>query len=318
MSGFTLQGIQEVVCSTGGLDKARTLFERYGGWNVVDAGAVPKEILAFWDLEARGTAEAVLLQSNHHSTGQLRLVQFSGVEQQYIRSSQQPWDTGGIMDINLRVHEVPTTFAHLRELGWHGLSDPLLQTMGPFTLYDVLMRGPDDTIVAFTHRLEPPMELSAPIAFPSHIYNSSIIVKNLAEALDFYQDKLGCHLLNSYQVKKDSPQENMFGLPFNFVTEVVTHAHILSFDGTRDTIFQIVLFEGVEGKDFASVSRPPNRGWLLYRVKVDGVEAYHDHLQNKGVGIHRTLQSIELSPYGKRKIFAVLSPNGVWWEFFGK
>ena len=175
MSGFTLQGIQEVVCSTGGLDKARTLFERYGGWNVVDAGAVPKEILAFWDLEARGTAEAVLLQSNHHSTGQLRLVQFSGVEQQYIRSSQQPWDTGGIMDINLRVHEVPTTFAHLRELGWHGLSDPLLQTMGPFTLYDVLMRGPDDTIVAFTHRLEPPMELSAPIAFPSHIYNSSII-----------------------------------------------------------------------------------------------------------------------------------------------
>lgn len=318
MSSFTLKGIQEVVYSTGGLDKARSLFERYGGWNVVDAGAVSKEILAFWDVEEGGTAEAVLLQSNHHPTGQLRLVQFSGLEQQYIRSSQQPWDTGGIMDINLRVHEVPTTFDHLRELGWHGLSDPLLQSMGPFTLYDVLMRGPDDTIVAFTHRLEPPMDLSASIAFPSHIYNSSIVVKDLEEALTFYQNKLGCHLLNSYQVKKDSPQENMFGLPFNVVTEVLTHAHILSFDGSRDTIFQIVSFEGVEGKDFSSVSRPPNRGWLLYRVEVEGIAAYYDQLQLQGVEMLSTLQSIVLSPYGERKIFALMSPNGVWWEFFGK
>ena len=162
------------------------------------------------------------------------------------------------------------------------------------------------------------MELTAPIAFPSHIYNSSIVVKDMEEALDFYQDKLGCKLLNSYQVKKDSPQENMFGLPFSLVTAVVTHAHILSFDGTRDTIFQIVAFEGVEGKDFSAISRPPNRGWLLYRVEVDGIEAFYDHLRTKAVEVLRPLQPIELAPYGQRKIFAVLSPNGVWWEFFGK
>jgi len=317
MSNFKLRAIREVLYSTGDLAKMSALFEEYGGWNRVETGPISSNMLRFWEVPADAEAESLLLQSYQHPTGQLRLVQFKNVEQQYIRSSQQPWDTGGIMDINLRVHEVPATFSQLREQGWHGLSDPLLQTMGPFKLYDILMRGPDDIIIAFTHRLQPPMQLDAPIALPSHIYNSSLVVKDLNKALAFYQEKLGCHLLNSYQVKKDSPQENMFGLPFNLADQVETNAHILSFDGERDTVFQIIAFDGVFGKDFSMVSRPPNRGWLLYRVEVEGIEAYYDHLQLTGVEMHRPLQSIYLSPYGQRKIFAVLSPNGVWWEFFG-
>lgn len=317
MTTFKLKTIKEVVYSTGDLLKMATLFEEYGGWNRVEGGPISQGILDFWEVSDGAEAESLLLQSFQHPTGQLRLIQFKQVEQQHIRSSQQPWDTGGIMDINLRVHEVPATFNQLREQGWHGLSDPLLQTMGPFKLYDVLMRGPDDIIVAFTHRLEPPMQLDAPIGLPSHIYNSSLVVQDLDEALEFYQDKLGCHLLNTYQVKKDRPQENMFGLPFNLADQVVTNAHILSFDGERDTVFQIIAFDGVSGKDFSMVSRPPNRGWLLYRVEVEGIEAYCDHLQANRVEIHRPLQSIDLSPYGQRNMFAVLSPNGVWWEFFG-
>ena len=317
MSTFKLKTIKEVVYSTGDLAKVSALFEEYGGWNRVEAGPINRRILEFWGVADDAKTESLLLQSHHHPTGQLRLVQFKNIDQQYIRSSQQPWDTGGIMDINLRVHEAPATFNELREQGWHGVSDPLLQTMGPFKLYDVLMRGPDDIIVAFTHRLEPPLRLNATIALPSHIYNSSLVVKDLNVALAFYKDKLGCHLLNTYQVKKDSPQENMFGLPFNLADQVVTNAHILSFNGERDTIFQIIAFDGVSGKDFSAVSRPPNRGWLMYRVEVEGIEAYYDHLQLREVEMHRPLQSIELSPYGQRKIFAVLSPNGVWWEFFG-
>lgn len=312
---FQLKSILEVVYSVGNLEKVKHFFFDYGGWNIVDSTPCDASIMDFWQLDAATATQTYLLQSNHHPTGQLRLVKFQNTAQQYIRSSQQPWDVGGIMDINLRVHEVANTFDELRDLGWHGLSDPLLQAMGPFELYDILMKGYDDTIIAFTHRVKPELHLEAPIKLPTHIYNSSLTVKNLAASRKFYEEQLGCTLLNEYEVRKDGPQETMFGLPFNLADKVTCKANIFSFDGTRDTFFQVVEFEGVTGKDFTDKALPPNRGFMTYRVGVSGIQAYYKRLLDKGTPIYRPLQKMTLPPYGEVEAFAVRSPDGVWFTF---
>ncbi len=315
MSAFRFGSILEVLYSVGDMDKVMKFFVDFGGWNKVGSYIVDRAIMEGWGLPSSATATEVLLQSHNHPSGQLRMVKFTGVEQKYIRSSQQPWDVGGIMDINLRVHDVASVLEELRERGWHSLSDPLLQVMGPFKLYDILMKGYDETIVAFTHRIEPPLAIEAPIKLPSHIYNSSITVNNLREARSFYVDILGCQVLNEYEVKKEYPQENMFGLPFNMVDKVTCKAVMLSFDGDRDVVFQIVEFDGVEGKNFSERSRPPNRGFFSYRVLVSGISAYYTRVKERGAVLYAELNRLSISPYGKVKCFSILSPNGVIWEF---
>lgn len=315
---FRLKRILEVLYSVGNLEKVKHFFCDYGGWNQVGTFLSQDTMLDFWQLESSTQAKECLIQSDFHPTGQLRLVKFENVSQRYIRSSQQPWDTGGIMDINLRVHEVENTFEELRELGWHGLSDPLLQTMDPFQLYDILMKGFDDTIIAFTHRLKPPLTLPSPIKLPTHVYNSSLVVKSLKESKAFFVDQLGCKLLDAYEVKKQEPQENMFGLPFNLANQVTCKANIFSFDGERDTFFQVIEFQGVSGKDFSKEARPPNRGFMTYRVEVENIQCYYDFLLQKEVQIFQSLRKITIEPYGRVFAFAVLSPDGVWITFLEK
>jgi len=316
MSDYNIINIREVIYSTGNLAKAKELFESYGGWNIVGSYSTDKRVLTEWNLPPQSTAEEVLLQSNHYPSGQLRLMQFHQVEQEVIRSSQQPWDVGGIMDINLRVHKIKENFDALRERGWHGLSDPLFQTIGPFKLYDVLMRGMDDIIIAFTHRVEPPMELKAQINFPTHVYKSTLTVNNLSVSKNFFINQLGFKVLTEYEFVKDKPQENMFGFPHNLADKVKCKAVIISAHGGNDVDFQIVEFDGVDGKDFSSKAKPPNKGFLMFRVEVKGLENYYNTIKKSGVKINTERSYKTIKPYGEVNSFSVLSPNGSWFEFF--
>ncbi|MEP3208142.1 MAG: VOC family protein [Maribacter sp.] len=312
---YQLKTILEVIYSVGDMEKVKNFFCDYGGLSVVGDYQSDRTVLDFWNLDASATADEKLIRFENHVAGSLRLVKYHGVQQCHIRSSQNPWDIGGIMDINLRVPEVAQTFDEIRDLGWHGLSDPLLQKMGPFELYDILMKGYDDIIIAFTHRVQPPLELPEGYKIPSHVYNSSLTVKSLEETQDFYVNKLGFSLLNAYEVKKNAPIENMFNIPMNMIEDVTCKANIFSLDGTRDVMFQACEFEGVTGKDFSNLSVPPNRGLLLYRCEVENVKVYYDSLLEKGIEMHQPLQEIFIEPYGKVNCFALRSPDGVWWEF---
>ena len=313
---YQLINIAEVIYSVSNLTKPHRFFCDYGGMHCTGQYQTDKSVLSFWDLKEGVTAKEELITFAEYPYGQLRLIKIDGVEQKIIRSSQQPWDVGGIMDINLRVPEVKRTFNELRDLGWHGLSDPLFQKMGPFELYDILMRGYDDVIIAFTHRTQPPLELKAGYNIPSHIYNSSITSANLAESKDFYQNKLGFSLLNEYEVAKDLPQENMFGLPHNVIVDVKCAANIFSMDGRRDVIFQTIEFIGATGKNFTDRGSPPNIGFLMYRCKVDGLESYQSHLKEGGVQLYKEITPLWIEPYGEVRSFVIISPEGVWWEFF--
>lgn len=316
MSGYNIINTREIIYSTGNLNKALGLFEDYGGWNRVGRYKTNSAVLLGWNIDTTVDVDEVLLQSDHYESGQVRIIQFHDVEQRIIRSSQQPWDVGGIMDINLRVHEVEESFEQLREMGWHGLSDPMLQEMGPFKLYDILMRGYDDIIIAFTHRLKPPMNLTAQITFPTHVYKTSITVNDLEESKDYYINKLGCTLLTEYEVVKDKPQENMFGLPHNLANQVVCKAVVMSMHGDTDTDFQIVKFEGITGKDFTHYAKPPHKGFLMKRIELEGLQTYTEMITNNGVTLNSGISRQVIEPYGLVDVISTISPEGVWIEFF--
>ena len=288
----------------------------YGGWKVVGEYSSDPQFLTLWMSGQSVKGRELLIQSEQIENGRLRIMRLENVDQICSRSSQNPWDIGGIMDINLRSHDVPQSFEELRELGFHGLSDPMLQQIGPFKLYDVLMRGPDDIIIAITHRLEPPMPLNSEANLPTHIYKTSITVRNLEEAKNFYIQKIGCTLLSEYEFIKDNPQENMFGLPYNLADKVLCKAAILSMHGGKDIDFQIVSFVGASGKDFSNYTRLPNKGFVSYRVEVEGLSDYHKILKKKNVEIFNPINSYILEPFGPIQAFNVISPNGVVWEFF--
>ena len=304
-----------MVYSVGDMDKVTHFLCDYGGLSITGEYQTDSSVIGFWNLPSEASAEEKLIQFDDHPTGLIRLVKYQDVAQEYIRSSQKPWDIGGIMDINLRVPEVAQTFEDLRDLGFHGLSDPLLQEMGPFKLYDILMQGYDDIIIAFTHRVKPPLDLKEGFKIPSHIYNSSLTVRDLMASQDFYKNQLGFTLMNEYTVQKDAPIENMFGIPMNIITDVQCKVNMFSPDGSRDVMFQACEFEGVEGKDFSKKAIPPNRGLLLYRCEVDNLVDYYNWVKANGVVIHKPLQELTIAPYGMVTCFAILSPDGVWWEF---
>jgi len=316
MSDYNIINIREIIYSTGNMKRTLHFFEDYGGWNRVGQYQTDPSVIAHWGLSSNVTAEEVLVQSDGYHSGQVRVMQFHDVEQEMIRSSQQPWDVGGIMDINLKVHTVSENFERLRDMGWHGLSDPMLQEMGPFKLYDILMRGYDDVIVAFTHRVEPPIELKAQINLPTHVYKTTLTVSDLEKSKSFFVDQLGCTVLTEYAVVKDKPQENMFGLPFNMADKVTCKAIILTIHGGTDVDFQIVEFDGATGRDFSDKAVPPNKGFLLYRVELTGIEMYHKYVIENGVSVYGQMQELTIEPYGQVNLFSVKSPDGAIFEFF--
>lgn len=314
---FQLKPYSEIVFSVGNLAAAREVYTRHLGFEAVYEGAGHPSQCAFWRLPPSATTQETLLRFQNLGYGQLRLVQFGGVTPQYIRPGAQPWDTGGIFDIDLRVSDIDATFDTLLDLGWHGYSLPTEQTMGPFTVQEVLMQGPDGVVIAFVHRTNPPH----PNPFDrqgvtSNVYLSAMMVRDLAVASAFFIKNLGFQSHNEIEFRAEAPGRSMFGLPHNLADQTTVKLHMLGPTETRDGLLDLVQLVGLTGEDFAARAQPPNRGVLMYRFPVKGLRAYHDFVVGTGVQPVCPLSRVVIEPYGEVSIFAVQSPDGAWMEFW--
>jgi catechol 2,3-dioxygenase-like lactoylglutathione lyase family enzyme len=313
---YQLQSYSEFVLSVSNLSAVSDFFVNYGDWEKVYEGIADASQINFWQLPPQCYLEEVLLQFMGNPQGQIRLVKFNQVAQRQIRSGSQVWDTGGIMDIDIRVSNINQVYYEMEALGWQGISEPVAQTMGPFAVNEVLMKGFDGIVIALVNRLVPPLSLPENKKLASNIYLSALIVKDLALASDFFVRQLGFQIMNEIAFTKDSAGENMFGLPHNLANQVTAHLQIISPNGSRDTMLDILQFEGVSGKDCAAYAQVPNLGILLVRNPVKNLENYYQFVQKQGIKPLIPLSEINLLPYGKVKIFAVQSPDGVCLEFY--
>lgn len=314
---FQLQTYSEIVISVKNLDAVLPIYVDTLGWKVVWRGIGDKSQIDFWDLPEETETEEILLRFQNLEYGQIRLVQFKNIKQKLIRPAGQTWDTGGILDIDLRTSDLNKTYEELIELGWHAYSRPVTQTMGPFTVEEVLLKGHDEVVIAFVHRSNPPhpnpYELDG---ITSNVYLSAMIVKDLLITTNFFVNQLGFVSHNQISFKTDKPETTMFGLPHNLADKTNVKLNILGPTETRDGLLDLVELEGLVGEDFSSNACPPNRGILMYRFPVKNLQNYYIIIQKNGIEPVCKIRKVQLHPIGLVNIFAVQSPDGVWIEFF--
>ena len=312
---YQLHKFNEVVFSVGNLAEAERIYTELLGWKVLWRGQGHASQCQFWGLPQAQTDE-VLLGFDDLDFGQIRLVKFHNVAQKFIRSGGQTWDSGGIMDIDLRVGDIQHTYDLLRENGFHGHSDPILQQMGPFTINEVVMKGHDEIAFALVNRIEPPLpNPSGRKGCISNVYLSALVVKDIAVSRDFFVNKLGFLLLNQVPFPLQNGP-NMFGFPESMAGQVTAKLEIIAPTESRDSMFDLIEFEGVSGRDFSEFACPPNRGILLYRLPVRNIDAYADFITQNGVEFKVPPAVVDYQPIGQVKMFAVQSPDGVWLEFW--
>jgi hypothetical protein len=279
----------------------------------------------FWGVPKATIIDQVVLRKKDATRGFLRLVKFNGLPQVQIRSSGMSWDTGGIFDIYMYVDDVATVFGQLRARGWQSYNDPVTYTLGPFTVTEVMMRGPNGEVLCLMQRDAPPYDKAQfglvagskrGIGWP---FNAALVSTDFSPGEKLFGEILGWTVHLSGDSKSQPPGDNPLGLPRNLAqTTSRKFAAYAPHPTDRNGSIQVLANVGIEGRDFSSRAKAPNLGILTLRVPVDDLAAFEKDFAAKGGQIADKRRALDLVPYGAVEILSVIAPNGARIEFFAQ
>ena len=107
------------------------------------------------------------------------------------------------------------------------------------------------------------------------------------------------------------------GIPANLAsTSARRFAAFAPHKTDRNGSIQILMSEGLKGRDFRGQAEPPNLGILTMRVPVKNVRALERDVRAKDYSVYRPVTALNLPPYGAVEIMALKAPNGARIEFF--
>jgi len=314
---YQLQKVKEVVVSVKHIQTWLQVFCDYGGWTLLERGAVHPSLLQQYHLSANVSASQALIGFMDQDFGQIRFIEFHDVQQSLMRPAAKIWDTGGIADIDIRTADINSVYQEMTDMGWHAVYPPNPMPAPPFILDELLMQGPDGVLLALIQRYHPPLVLPENKQLASHIYLSAMTVQNMHRAIDFFVHQLGFTELDTLSLQFSANAPNNFGLPKNFSDKFSGVLTMFSPDGTRDTMLEAIHFSGLEGEDFSTACQPPNRGILSYRIGVKGLFEYVQALQQKGVPFFAEPTELHFGMLDRAYLHCmVISPEGVLVEFF--
>ncbi len=302
--------------SVSNLDQHRAFFTDVGGWQVLDEGTLDSTILAAWGLPPTTGSKQILLGNPGTDRGFVRLVQFEGFEQRLIRPNARTWESGGILDINVRVRNMDQKQRELRGLGWQAHSDPVEFTFGPFVVREWITLGPDGLSIALIQRIEPELEGWPQLREFSRAFNSTQVVRDMDTALAFYREVLGFEEYLYHEGASTPPGENVLGLPWEAAMSVDRKVWIGHPQGLNEGSVELIEFEGASGRDFSAIAVPPNLGLLMLRFPVENLDALAAHLVSAGVELVSGPVSIDLPPAGRVRQISVRAPDGAWLDFY--
>ena len=314
-----ITGFQEAVLSVSDLDAAFDTWRDVGHFETLCDGLAEPSLAAFWGLPGDTRIHEVLLRKGRSNRGLVRLVRIYGQPQIQIRSSGMPWDTGGFFDLYVYVRNVDQVFYQLRARGWQGYNDPISYTLQHFNIREAIMRGPDGEVLVLMQRNAPPYDKVAAgsesgMGWP---FNVAMLVKDFAANQKFFGEALGWTVQLSGGSTAPSPGENPAGIPTNLAQSTTRlFAAYAPHPMDRNGSLQILMTEGLEGRDFSFRAEPPNLGILTVRVPVADLRTFAKGVEAKGVRLHAPITTINLPPYGPVSILALKAPNGARIEFF--
>ena len=311
---FTVSGWREVLVSVSNLNRHQRFLKQIAGWENRYSGSLDKRQIEAWALEDSVSATEDLWANEGDKSGFIRLVKFENVSQDRIRPNDQAWDTGGIFDFNVRVKDLDKKFQEMQSRGWWGYSNPHAFKFGKFHVTEWIAREADGMAVALIQRHLPKLEGWPNLREFSRTFNSTQIVSNMEESRRFYMDILGFKKYLYAKSKSSEDGQNVLGLPLNLAKSNEREIWILHPEGSNEGSVELLSFDGVIGRDFASKAKPPNLGIFMLRFPVKGIDSLARHLATHN--IYTDIITVSMPPYGQVKRFTIQSPNGSWLEFF--
>ncbi len=309
-------GWQEAVIVVPDAERAADFYRTVAGWTVRSSDEVDPSHINAWGLPEHASARQIVVGNLGDDTGFVRLVQFSGVEQDQIRPSGRSWEPGGHSGINMRVHDIDAKYRAFQEWGWHGYSQPVRFDLDRFTVREVMMQGFGGELIAMIERVSPPLEGWPTLKELSRAFNAFAAVGDFEAAEAFYKDVLGFSEYLREEGPSAVPGANLFGLPHNWVSNMPRKLVWLHPRGENEGSIAIQQFFEVEGTDFGDRASPPNFGMLMLRYPVSDADARAAEIQSQGWRLEFDPVEVAMPPYGKVRVFAVRDPNGGWLEFF--
>ncbi|WP_298477836.1 VOC family protein [uncultured Maribacter sp.] len=309
-----IRGFQEVVFSVYNLERALQFYQEICGWEILTRHKGDTNLKSIWKLEEEVTIEEVVLRNPEDHEGFLRLVKFSNVDQQQIRSGTQIWDSGGIFDVNVRVKDMKTMYTTFQREGWNGYTDPHRFTFGQFDVSEVVLKGHDGITIAAMERFYPPLE-GFEFKKVSRIFNSTTVCKNYKKSLAFFTEVLGFKIYFETPGNKRENGKNVIGVPPNINGGITAPVCIVHPEGKNFGSIELLETKELKGKDCSKLAQPPNLGILMLRFPVKDAEVYAKKIIDNGGKLNTEVQVLEINPYGKIKAFSVRTPDGVWLEF---
>lgn len=319
LSSAGVTGFQEAVISVGDLNAANETWQTVGGYEVICDGPVDDGLASFWGLPDDTPMHQVVLRKGSGNRGLVRLVKVYGVPQVQIRSSGLPWDHGGFFDLYVYVDDVDTVFNQLRDRGWQGYNDPVHYTLQAFDIDESIMRGPNGEALCLMQRNAPPYDKAAAgsgsgMGWP---FNTALIVADYEANAHFFGEVLGWNVHLNGRSMTPAPGFNPTGIPANLASSSPRRfAAYAPHETDRNGSLQILISEGLTGRDFRDRAEPPNLGIVTMRVPVDDVDALERDVKSKDYPIHVPVTGLTLPPYGPVKMLALKAPNGARIEFF--
>jgi len=311
---YQIKGFKEAVFIVRDLAKTRNFYTEVVGWEVVTGTHTANYLANNWQLPEQANITSCVIAEPNTSNGFIRLVEIQGLEQEYIRSNAQIWDTGAIFDVNHRVKDSFELSRQLHEYGWFGVNEPVEMQFGPFKVYEWLAKSFDGITQALIERLDPPLENDNQQAKFSQLINASMIVKDHDEEKTFFET-LGFEIMIHQQDKFDEAKSNVFGMPHELVAQTPHVLTLLSPDGGRHGTVELASFPELTGNDYSDRAKAPNLGIVSLRFPVKNLDALIQHLNNNEIEI---ITDCQMAIAGQPEVRNILihTPAGSWIEFF--
>ena len=287
------------------------------------------EQVAGWRVEPMPTADGVTASAaggfaparewrvgdSSGQPGVLRLIQADALSAAAVRSSAQPWDTGGHFSVMTRSNDAEGRWRAAEALGWGAWNAPVELDFAGVRLANVILRGPEGVNVSIYERRAPRLPDAPDLRGLRRPFNAMQIVRDAAAARRFYVDILKFEVLAEGRYRGAPGVVNNFGMPANLAGEVTLEYMILAPVKAGPTQIEVVRFDGIESRALP-VDPVPTLGITALRFPVSRLSLIEDRLRAANWPLLHAATVRQLPPYGRVRWLAVSSPEGAVLEFF--
>lgn len=303
-------GFQEVVGIVADADEASRRLAPALGYDISYAGDLAAPLGAAWGAGPVAQAREVLIVHPEVARGAIRLLSFGGEPRPLMRDGAQPWDTGGIFDINIRaLDDIETLHQALGRAGHRAFAPITNWQFGALAVREVVENDSDGLCIALMQRVSPPLQGYEGIGGnASWVFNSTQIVADFAQARALFVDHLGWVPVQETEgFAGNAGGVNCMGLPLSLAEQIPIQIGIYQAQGRMEGSVEIISF-GLGGHDFSEACAPL-RGWAALRFPVSDIDGFARAMVAGGCEIVDA-SCIEWAPYGSAELVAAVTPWG--------